>query len=249
MKIKEIKLSIHRKYTQNFNSYGFRIGIMMDVGKNDNPMDCYYQGKAFLNERIKEENNAIADLLENFERVKSEGSESVKAKPKGLDSRELVEIPIVKSGIKVDYETERIREQNVQMSKTQKAKEKNLIDVKLKSTSKMAILVELKDGREQWIPKSVIQGSGYSDDYKKNVKTILNVDTWFLEQEKMIKQEIRPDMNQLNQADLWEGNTSCPECGKVIEISLPDDEIKAIETGLSYCSLECREKHVNKVYY
>ena len=85
MRIKEIKLSIHRKYTQNYNSYGFRIGIMMDVDSKDNPRDCYYQGKVFLNERIKEENNAIADLLEKMEKYKVKDSEG--------GSLNLMEIP------------------------------------------------------------------------------------------------------------------------------------------------------------
>ncbi len=70
MRITEIKISIHRKYTQDFQSFGYRIGIMMDVGLKDEPRDCYYQGKSFLNERIKEENNKIADLLEKMEKYK-----------------------------------------------------------------------------------------------------------------------------------------------------------------------------------
>lgn len=74
VKIKEIKISIHRKYTQDFQSFGYRIGIMMDVDLKDNPRDVYYQGKDFLNERMKEENNAIANLLRKIKKFKLKGS-------------------------------------------------------------------------------------------------------------------------------------------------------------------------------
>lgn len=74
MRIKEIKISIHRKYTQDFQSFGYRIGIMMDVDSKDNSRDAYYQGKAFLNERMKEENNAIADLLRKIKKFKLKDS-------------------------------------------------------------------------------------------------------------------------------------------------------------------------------
>ncbi len=75
MRIKEIKISIHRKYTKNFQSLGYRIGIMLDVEKDDNPRDCYYQGKSFLNERIKEENVLIDKKFEWLEKGKVKGSE------------------------------------------------------------------------------------------------------------------------------------------------------------------------------
>ncbi len=74
MRIKEIKISIHRKYTKNFQSLGYRIGIMLDVEKDDNPRDCYYQGKSFLNERIKEENVLIDKKFEWLEKGKVKGS-------------------------------------------------------------------------------------------------------------------------------------------------------------------------------
>lgn len=40
---------------------------------------------------------------------------------------------------------------------------------------------------------------------------------------------------------LWEFNAECPECG-----APANHTIRACETGLSYCSNECAEKHVNK---
>ena len=40
---------------------------------------------------------------------------------------------------------------------------------------------------------------------------------------------------------LWEFNVECPECGKKT-----NHQIKACETGLSYCSEECMKIHVNK---
>ncbi len=85
MRITEIKISIHRKYTQDFQSFGYRIGIMMDVDSKDNPRDVYYQGKAFLSERMKEENNAIADLLRKIKKFKLKGT--------NVNIVELTEIP------------------------------------------------------------------------------------------------------------------------------------------------------------
>lgn len=40
---------------------------------------------------------------------------------------------------------------------------------------------------------------------------------------------------------LWEFNGECPECG-----APANHTIRACETGLSYCSRECAQKHVNK---
>lgn len=39
---------------------------------------------------------------------------------------------------------------------------------------------------------------------------------------------------------LWKNNEQCPECGQKA-----NQEIRACETGYSYCSEECATKHVN----
>lgn len=42
---------------------------------------------------------------------------------------------------------------------------------------------------------------------------------------------------------LWAYNDRCSECGKLLE----NHNIKACETGLSYCSHECAKTHVNRL--
>lgn len=81
VRIKEIKISIHRKYTKDFNSYGYRIGIMLDVDKDD-PRSGYYEGKAFLNERIKEEDLVIKNAMDKRVAEKESGYKELGVIPK-----------------------------------------------------------------------------------------------------------------------------------------------------------------------
>ena len=46
-------------------------------------------------------------------------------------------------------------------------------------------------------------------------------------------------------SELWVNNKDCPQCGEML---LDGFKIEACETGLSYCSIECATKHVNKTY-
>ena len=107
VKIKEIKISIHRKYTKDFQSYGYRIGVMLDVDKND-PRGDYYQGKAFLNDRIAEEDLIIKNIMDKKDVEKKSGYKELNFVPegnlivkdfvnKGVVKKKLVEIPKVKS--------------------------------------------------------------------------------------------------------------------------------------------------------
>lgn len=68
-----IKISIHRKYTKNFQSYGYRIGLEMDVNKVDDARSGYYEGKAFLNERIAEEDLIIKNIMDKKGAEKNSG--------------------------------------------------------------------------------------------------------------------------------------------------------------------------------
>lgn len=80
VRIKEIKISIHRKYTKDFQSYGYRIGLQLDVGKDD-PRGVYYEGKAFLNERIAEEDLIIKNIMDKKVAEKSSGYKELGAIP------------------------------------------------------------------------------------------------------------------------------------------------------------------------
>jgi len=46
---------------------------------------------------------------------------------------------------------------------------------------------------------------------------------------------------EIKKGDLWENNETCPNCG-----DKANQDIKAVETGNSYCSNECASKHVNE---
>ena len=51
-------------------------------------------------------------------------------------------------------------------------------------------------------------------------------------------------MNQVQlRPDLWAYNERCPNCG----VEITNHDIKACETGLSYCSHECAYEHVNSL--
>lgn len=47
----------------------------------------------------------------------------------------------------------------------------------------------------------------------------------------------------MSEEGLWIDNPECPNCGKPIN---PD--IQSCATGFSYCSYECANEHVNKIY-
>ncbi|GAI83377.1 unnamed protein product, partial [marine sediment metagenome] len=80
--MKEIKISIHRKYTKDFQSYGYRIGLQMDVDKDD-PRSAYYEGKAFLNERIAEEDLIIKNIMNKKDAERGSGYKELVAVPVG----------------------------------------------------------------------------------------------------------------------------------------------------------------------
>ena len=82
VKIKEISIMIYRKFTKDFDSLGFRLGIAVEVG-NDNPKDSWVQGRLFLEGKVIAEEAIIEKKFELLKRQKKgiEGSE-VKVEPK-----------------------------------------------------------------------------------------------------------------------------------------------------------------------
>lgn len=164
VKIKEIKISIHRKYTKDCQSYGYRIGVMLDIGKDD-PRGSYYEGKAFLNERIKEEDLVIKNIMDKRVAEKQSGY------------KELGVIPKKKVGVIPE---------KVTVSKENGGDELILIDVRqIVNVTSKAVFVELFDGRKVWIPKSCVEGGDEIGDLARGEKTMLEVKEWFLIKEKI----------------------------------------------------------------
>ncbi|MBA7578637.1 hypothetical protein ES708_20502 [subsurface metagenome] len=170
-----IKISIHRKYTKDFQSYGYRIGLEMDVNKVDDARSGYYEGKAFLNERIAEEDLIIKNIMDK------------RVAEKGLGYKELVAIPERKvgknglGGVAGELEKREFKgdgDGNVLLS----------YDVKqIKRTSDKAVLVELFGEKgDLWIPKSCIGDGDAMDLMQTGVKTMLFVKNWFLQKNGLI---------------------------------------------------------------
>ena len=169
VRLKEIKISIHRKYTKDYQSYGYRIGVMLDVDKDD-PRSGYYEGKAFLNDRIAEEDLVIKNLMDKRVAEKSSGYKELKVIPEKSEG-----VLVVKSGSQDGGE----------------AKDGDVMipyDVKqIKRTSAKAVLVELFGVKgDVWIPKSCVGDGDAMDLMEKGVKTMLFVKNWFLEKEGLI---------------------------------------------------------------
>lgn len=174
VKIRMIKISIHRKYTEDFQSYGYRIGLEVDVGKIDDAKSSYYEGKAFLNERIAEEDLIIKNIMGR------------RVAEKELGYKELVAIPVGKvkkndlGGVARGSEKRELKngDGNVMVP----------FDVRqIKKTSSGAVLVELFDRKGSlWIPKSCIGDGDVMDLMQKGVKTMLRVKKWFLEKKGLI---------------------------------------------------------------
>lgn len=74
VKIKEIKISVHRKYTKDYNSYGFRIGMMADIGED--PDVSYAQISKVMEKWTKAEDNKIFRLIATADAKKA--SENIK---------------------------------------------------------------------------------------------------------------------------------------------------------------------------
>lgn len=167
VRIKEIKISIHRKYTKDFQSYGYRIGVMLDVDKGDNSREGYYEAKAFLNERIAEEDLIIKNIMDK------------KVAEKESRVRELISVPEVKT-----YEVSGKRELvKIPMSGDGGGEIVMIpFDVKqIKRTSPKAVLVELFGTKgDLWIPKSCVGDGDAMDLMQKGVKSQLFVASWFL---------------------------------------------------------------------
>lgn len=169
MRLKELKISIHRKYTKDFQSYGYRIGLMLDVDKIDNARTCYYSGKAFLNERIAEEDLIIKNIMDKKDAEKESGYKELSFVPEVKKEsfevsgkRELVKIPVSDG---VDGKVVMVP-----------------FDVKqIKRTSSKAVLVELFGTKgDLWIPKSCVGDGDAMDLVQKGVKLQLFVASWFL---------------------------------------------------------------------
>jgi hypothetical protein len=64
MKLKEIKMSVHRKYTKDYQSYGFRIGIMYDV-EGAEPMDAHREVSNTLKKMTMNENEKTWSVMKS----------------------------------------------------------------------------------------------------------------------------------------------------------------------------------------
>ena len=183
VRIKEIKISIHRKYTKDFQSYGYRVGLQLDVDKDD-PRSGYYEGKVFLNDRIAEEDLIIKNLMDKRDAEK------------GLGYKELVAIPerkVGKNDLVGAYKELKETYKELEKRKLEggEAKDGDVMipyDVKqIKRTSAKAVLVELFGVKgDVWIPKSCVGDGDAMDLMEKGVKTMLFVKNWFLEKEGLI---------------------------------------------------------------
>ncbi|TFG23921.1 MAG: hypothetical protein EU529_05845 [Promethearchaeota archaeon] len=60
--VKEIKISVHRKYTKDYQSYGFRVGIMGNVEERENIKTAYYNISKILDKMVDIENKKIWEL-------------------------------------------------------------------------------------------------------------------------------------------------------------------------------------------
>ncbi|TKJ26212.1 MAG: hypothetical protein CEE42_05215 [Promethearchaeota archaeon Loki_b31] len=112
VRIKEIKISIHRKYTRDFQSYGYRIGVMLDVG-GVSPEQAYNGAKTFLNKKIGEEDLIIKNIMDVKDAQKRLGYEKLGRIPereivrtdtgggyKELEKREgVVKMDVVDNGV------------------------------------------------------------------------------------------------------------------------------------------------------
>ena len=86
-KIKEISMMVYRKYTEDFDSLGYRLGVTVEV-KDGDPRDSWYQGRLFLGKRMKEEEDTIE---KEFERLARKKKKFVRGKRPVM---ELIEIPM-----------------------------------------------------------------------------------------------------------------------------------------------------------
>ena len=87
IEIKEISMMVYRKYTEDFDSLGYRLGVTVEV-KGANPRDLWYQGRLFLGKRMQEEENTIE---KEFERLAKKKKKFVGGKRPVM---ELIEIPM-----------------------------------------------------------------------------------------------------------------------------------------------------------
>lgn len=64
VKLIEIRMSYHRKYTHNFNSYGFRIGVAASMGENENQYEAHFVISDYLNKIAIIEIEKIKKLID-----------------------------------------------------------------------------------------------------------------------------------------------------------------------------------------
>ena len=162
VRIKEIKISIHRKYTKDFQSYGYRIGLQLEVGQTDGARSGYYEGKAFLNERIAEEDLIIKNIMDKKDAERSSGYKVLDVVPEKKMILSAEEVSAVKSS----------------------SEGNELIPFVVKrivSVTDKAVLVELYEGKNAiWIPKSCVKEGGIVDKLDKDVEIMLTIKRWFL---------------------------------------------------------------------
>ena len=239
IEIKEISMMVYRKYTEDFDSLGYRLGVTVEV-KGANSRDSWYQGRLFLGKRMQEEENVIE---KEFERLAKKKKRFVGGKRPVM---ELIEIPMgsdvkvtssvqklmvkTKEGNKVyvidvddayhriifetDKSLESIKEGVEQVMKMGVTEKEALLEVaalndinmrfnekitisirRIIRTSSKAVLIELYDNREVWVPKSSILGGDNIDNFAKDTKMLMDIDKWFLGKEGILGKdaEVRYD--------------------------------------------------------
>lgn len=179
VRIKEIKISIHRKYTKDFQSYGYRVGLQLEIGQTNGAKSGYYEGKAFLNERIAEEDLIIKNIMDKRDAEKKLGYEKLGRIP---------EREVDRTDLGGGYKVLEARESAVGVDGDVDGNVLVSFDVRqIKRTSTGAVLVELFDKKgDLWIPKSCIGDGDAMDLMQKGVKTMLRVKNWFLEKNGLI---------------------------------------------------------------
>ena len=166
VRITEIKVSIHRKFTKNYNSYGYRIGVMVDVGSST-AQDAYYQGLAFLQDKMKEENQSIEIEMGKkdyessavnekvFQGVPMESHVVEKVSGKVESNYGVSSIPFAKD---MSYNVvERPPETVVFPVKgNSEGKEQTQINGTIIGITQKALLIDFADGKQIRVPKSTV---------------------------------------------------------------------------------------------
>lgn len=196
-KIKEISILVYRKYTEDYNSMGYRFGISVDV-EGCNPRDSWYQGMLFLKKRMEEEEKIIKEKFRLLAEKKGKSKNLVlteipkkkKVKYVGVKGKEKIEVKtgayMSKSVNDETYSLHDILEMEFgvsveELKREMEETESSIIKVKeILNTSKKAVQVKLFDGRDVWLARSTIYLGNDAENWDKGVEQYLMVSDWLL---------------------------------------------------------------------